>query len=239
MSIDRQKQEIREGIWDTLENEKVTRPGAPRRIPAFAGAEVAAERLAGLSQWKRARVVKTVPDTAQLPVRVRALAEGKIVYMAVPRLAAPKPFYLLDPAALAEPPERAARKDVAAAIGRNVEVNEIAPVDIVVIGSVAVNRNGARLGKGAGYSDIELALLQEGGRIGPDTVIATTVHRLQVVDEPLPEGRHDFRVDLIVTPEDVIWCDERRRPAGIVWDSLTSEKIAAIPALAARQLTTD
>ncbi|MEU6829326.1 5-formyltetrahydrofolate cyclo-ligase [Nocardia beijingensis] len=235
MTIEQEKQRFRELVWDILEREGVTREGAPRHIPAFSGAETAAERLAGLDEWKSAEVIKTVPDTAQLPVRVRALAEGKMVYMAVPRLNAPKPFYFLDPATLNESPERAAQKEIASAIGRNVEVDEIRPVDMVVIGSVAVNRSGARLGKGAGYSDIELALLQEGGRIGPDTVIATTVHRLQVLDEPLPESEHDFRVDLIVTPEDAIWCDERRRPAGIIWDSLPQGKIAAIPALAARQ----
>ncbi|WP_157172569.1 hypothetical protein [Nocardia pneumoniae] len=49
------------------------------------------------------------------------------------------------------------------------------------------------------------------------------------------QSMHDFRVDLIVTPEDVIWCDERRRPAGIIWNSLSQEKVEAIPALAARQ----
>jgi 5-formyltetrahydrofolate cyclo-ligase len=235
VTTEQRKQRFREQVWDKLEREGVTRQGAPRHIPAFSGAEAAAERLAGLDKWKSANVIKTVPDTAQLPVRVRALTEGKIVYMAVPRLNAPKPFLLLDPATLDEPPERAAQKEIASAIGRNVEVDEIRPVDMVIIGSVAVNRSGARLGKGAGYSDIELALLQEGGRIGPDTVIATTVHRLQVLSESLPESDHDFRVDLIVTPEDAIWCDEPRRPAGIIWKSLSQGKIAAIPALAARQ----
>ena len=34
-----------------------------------------------------ARVVKAVPDRAQYPVRVRALRAGKLLYMAVPRLA--------------------------------------------------------------------------------------------------------------------------------------------------------
>ncbi len=62
------------------------------------------------------------------------------------------------------------------------------PVDLVVCGSVAVDRRGARLAKGAGYSDIELALLQEAGLIRPQTTIATTVHALQVIDEDLPEA---------------------------------------------------
>jgi hypothetical protein len=38
-----------------------------------------------------------------------------------------------------------------------------------------VNRTGARLGKGAGDSDIEIALLTGAGLIGPGTVIVTTV----------------------------------------------------------------
>ena len=36
-------------------------------------------------------------------------------------------------------------------------------------------------------------------------MIATTVHDLQVLDEDLPEQAHDFRVDLIVTPDRIIW----------------------------------
>jgi 5-formyltetrahydrofolate cyclo-ligase len=107
-------------------------------------------------------------------------------------------------------------------------------VDMVVCGSVAVNRRGTRLGKGAGYSDIEVALLQEAGRIGPSTLIVTTVHPLQVLDEPMPETEHDFSVDLIVTPDEVIACEPQRRPSGLYWNSLTAAKIAAIPVLAAR-----
>ena len=91
-----------------------------------------------------------------------------------------------------------------------------------------------RLGKGAGYSDIEVALLQEAGLIGPDTVITTTVHPLQVIGEALPETEHDFSVDLIVTPDEVIACEPQRRPTGLYWNNLTPAKIAAIPVLAAR-----
>ncbi len=47
------------------------------------------------------------PDAVQWSVRQRALQDGKVVYMAVPRLAAAEPFLLLDPADLADPPRRA------------------------------------------------------------------------------------------------------------------------------------
>jgi 5-formyltetrahydrofolate cyclo-ligase len=125
----------------------------------------------------------------------------------------------------------AASRTTAAEVAPKVSVEEMQPVDIVVCGSVAVNRDGARLGKGAGYSDIEVALLQEAGLIRPSTVIVTTVHPLQVVDEPLPETEHDFSVDLIVTPDEVIECGPPRRPSGLYWDHLTQDKIAAIPVL--------
>jgi 5-formyltetrahydrofolate cyclo-ligase len=39
----------------------------------------------------------------------------------------------------------------------------MAPVGIVICGSVAVNRDGVRIDKGAGYSNPEVAVLIEGG----------------------------------------------------------------------------
>jgi 5-formyltetrahydrofolate cyclo-ligase len=108
------------------------------------------------------------------------------------------------------------------------------PIDVVVCGSVAVNRAGARIGKGAGYSDLEVALLIEAGLVTDATVIVAPVHGLQVVEEDIPETDHDFSVDIIVTPDEVIRCAGRRRPQGLVWNDLTAEKIAAIPVLAAQ-----
>lgn len=232
--IDKAKQALRVRIWELLEQERAVEPGVHGHIPAFARAGAAAARLAELPTWQSARVIKAVPDAAQRPVRERALLDGKLLYMAVPRLAAPLPFYCFDPGQLHVAPGEAASAEGAARAGRGVGVNEMLPVDMVVCGSVAVNRDGVRLGKGAGYSDIEVALLQEAGLIGPRTVIATTVHRLQVVDEALPETEHDFSVDLIVTPGEVIECGPSRRPRGLYWEQLTAEKIAAIPVLAAR-----
>jgi hypothetical protein len=80
---------------------------------------------------------------------------------------------------------------------------------------------------------LEVAFLVEAGVIRPDTVLATTVHPLQVVDEPLAETIHDFRVDLIVTPDETIWCTEPYRPPGILWEHLQQDKLAEVPVLAA------
>jgi 5-formyltetrahydrofolate cyclo-ligase len=221
-------------MWDLLERERAVEPGVHGYIPAFEGAEAAADRLASLPVWQAARVVKSVPDRAQQPVRERALLDGKLLYMAVPMLADERPFYLLDPRRIAVTAAEAASRTTAANVAPKVGVEEMQPVDVVVCGSVAVNRDGVRLGKGAGYSDIEVALLQEAGLISPSTVIVTTVHPMQVVDGPLPETGHDFSVDLIVTPDEVIECGPPRRPSGLYWDHLTEGKIAAIPILAMR-----
>jgi len=228
------KDVVREHVWALLENENAAPLGVRGSIPAFHGAELAADRLAQHPAWDAANVVKAVPDKAQHPVRARALREGKLVYMAVPKLAEPEPFYFLDPARITVSPEDAATSKVAHQIARTLDVSDMRPVDLVVCGSVAVNRDGVRIGKGAGYSDIEVAILCEAGLIGPQTTIVTTVHSLQVVDGPLPETEHDFGVDVIVTPEEIIECPRRDRSYRIIWEHLTPSKVEKIPLLRKR-----
>jgi 5-formyltetrahydrofolate cyclo-ligase len=225
---------LRDEVWMALRRAGAARfPGAEGRIPNFVGAEAAAERLRARREWQRAATVKSNPDSPQLPVRQRALEDGKTVFMAVPRLAEERPFFLLDPAALPVAPRQAASITGASRYGRPIALEQLEPVDLVVAGCVAVSADGARLGKGGGFSDLEYALGWELGLIGPSTVIATTVHEAQVVDGGrIPVTSHDFRLDLIVTPERTIECPRgRRQAAGVRWDELTDEKIAAIPVL--------
>ena len=231
-TLDAAKHAVRERVWNLLETEHAVRPGVHGHIPDFVGKDAAAERLASLPAWTAAHVVKAVPDTAQLPVRARALSDGKIVYMAVPELADAQPFYLLDPATLTVAPAEAATIPAAATGAPKLSISELKPVDIVVCGSVAVNSRGERIGKGAGYSDLEVALLHDAGLLGPRTIIATTVHPLQVLNDELPAADHDFQVDLIVTPDEVIACTPTRGRTGILWDELPSHYTRAIPVLA-------
>ncbi|WP_229400259.1 5-formyltetrahydrofolate cyclo-ligase [Micromonospora okii] len=234
MKLEEAKCEVREAVWSRLEQAgQALPPGAHGRIPNFVGAELAAERLAQHDAWRSASVIKSNPDKAQLPVRLRALAEGKLLYMAVPKIADIRPFYLLDPANLNAAPDDIATGSGAADHASKVGISEMQPVDLVVCGSVAVNRDGVRIGKGAGYSDIEVALLTAAGLVGPSTILATTVHPLQIIDGPLPEASHDFSLDLIITPNEVVECRRRQRPGGIYWESLSAQKIDAIPVLKA------
>src|ERR1700728_3071716 len=103
------KAALRQEVWSAMRAAKVARfPGAAGRIPNFTGAEAAAERLRAMPEWQAAATVKANPDSAQWPVRQRALEDGKTVYMAVPRLAGQEPFFALDPDQLSEPARKAA-----------------------------------------------------------------------------------------------------------------------------------
>ena len=227
------KADLRQRVWTLLTEKEVTRfPGAVGRIPNFVGAEVAARLLAALPDWQQARTCKCNPDAPQWPVRHLALAAGKVVYMAVPRLRAESCFLELDPRRIRGSLRQAASIKGAASAGRPVRVTEVAPLDLVVSGSVAVNRRGARVGKGGGYADIEFALLSMWGKVSAETRIVTTVHPLQIVHEEIEMRVHDIPVDVIVTPEEVVQTRTAwPRPRGIYWDLLPAEKVGAIPVL--------
>jgi hypothetical protein len=81
------KAALRQEVWSAMRAARVARfPGAAGRIPNFTGAEAAAERLRATPAWQAAGPLKANPDSAQLPVRQRALEDGKTVYMAVHEL---------------------------------------------------------------------------------------------------------------------------------------------------------
>ena len=106
--------------------------------------------------------------------------------MAVPRLRSAKPFIELDPKKLGCSPYAASSIKGADQFGRPVTLDQVRKIDLIVCGSVAVNRQGARVGKGGGYSDLEFALLTQTKKIGARTPIVTSVHPLQIVMKKSP-----------------------------------------------------
>lgn len=228
------KQRIRERVWDALDESGVARfPFPPHgRIPNVAGAADAADRLTETDAWRTADVVKANPDAPQLPVRRRALRDGKTVYMAVPRLREAECFLELDPDEI--PPgeyDRAPALSNVDEYAEQVGPDAVPHVDLVVSGSVAVTEDGARVGKGEGFSDLEFAVLSDLGLVADETAVATTVHELQVVSDVEPDA-HDVPMDLVVTPERTIETDTPyARPGGVDWSALDEEKIGEIPIL--------
>ncbi len=196
------------------------------------GAERAATLAAELPEWKRAKRLKCNPDAPQRPLRLRALREGKIVFMAVPRLRDARCFIRLDPRKLGKHLTAASSIKGAFDYGEPVAPSALGTIDLVVVGSVAVNASGARVGKGGGYSDLEFALARQLGAVGAATPVLTIVHELQVLDETIPMTAHDVPVDLVVTPERMLRTRRRRsKPSEILWRELREEQIAAMPVL--------
>ncbi len=219
------KQEIRERIWRLLEEKNVALFPRPvyGRIPNFVGAEKAAEKIARMSIWRRASVIKANPDSPQKPLRARALLEGKKVVMASPRLK--KGFILLDPRQI--PPSKlvyASTIKGAFVYGKILSLKEIPMIDLVVTGCVAVDKKGARLGKGGGYAELEYAILRELGVIDDNTLVVTTIHDLQLVDN-IPREPHDLTVDVVATPTKIIKFEPRPpKPKGIIWEILGEKR---------------
>jgi 5-formyltetrahydrofolate cyclo-ligase len=227
------KQELRERIWDELEDSGAARfPFPPHgRIPNFAGAEDAAGRLVDLDAWQSADVIKSNPDSPQRPVRRPALEAGKVVYMAVPRLRDEKCFLRLDPDEI-EDIDDATTISGSSEHGKQVGPEEMEQVDLIVSGSVAVNEQGARVGKGEGYSDIEFAILREFELVGDETTTVTTIHEIQFVEEEIPTTSQDVPIDWVFTPEGTHQTEATsEKPESIAWGVLNREKIEEIPVL--------
>jgi 5-formyltetrahydrofolate cyclo-ligase len=230
----RSKEEVRHDIWRSMDREGVSRfPGAEGRIPNFASAKAAAERLTRHSDWQHAETIKANPDSPQTHARRMALEQGKVLVMAVPRLRDQHPFRLLDPRNLDQSEQReAATIKGALKHGKVIDLDQVPKLDLVLTGSVAVNLKGARLGKGGGFSDLEYGLLTEVGKIDRRTVVATTVHPIQILRENLVMTQHDIPVNVVATPRAVIEVDGAyRRPFGILWDHLQPPQIHEIPVL--------
>lgn len=236
---DPDKDQLRAEIWTTLKQQGICRRDPTGHIPNFAGAIEAAAQLAALPVWQQASVIKCNPDAPHIPVRLRALQDSKRLYMAVPRLTNRRCFVELTAEALAARGVSLAEAAIArnaVKCGRLVSFAEMEPIDLVVVGCVAVARSGGRTGKGAGFADLELAMLKQFGLVQDSTPIVTTVHSLQIVaDERLPMQPHDWAVNWIATPEGVIETQVAfPRPAGLMWERIRPEQYKKIPIL--RQL---
>ncbi|MCH2173331.1 5-formyltetrahydrofolate cyclo-ligase [Myxococcota bacterium] len=224
------KQQVRQQIWDRLQADGNARfPYPPHgRIPNFAGAREAAERLFELELLEGARRIKVNPDAPQRPVRLEALRRGIEVYMPTPRLRGG--FLCLDPKVIAPADlSRAASLSGAGRFAREVPLDEMPELDFLVVGSVAVSRDGGRCGKGEGYADLEYGILRSLGH--PAYPVVTSVHSTQVVAS-LPRAATDLPLGYIVTPEEVHVVDPvPTPPSGIDWSRLSEERLDAMPVL--------
>jgi 5-formyltetrahydrofolate cyclo-ligase len=233
------KDEVRAAVWRSLEETGVGVGPVWSVIPNFVGADAAAWRLAQTAEWKAARTVKCNPDPPQIPVRLRALHDGKVLYAPVPYLTEGFPYLRIDPERIRANGvsfELAATSEGYMTHGERIGFEEVEPLDFCVVGSVAVARSGGRTGKGAGFADLETGIFRELGKIGPTTPMATTVHSSQIVDGArVVMQAHDSPLDFIATENELIATgNSDPRPQGVDWAAVQPDQFASIPFL--RQL---
>ncbi|GAB4820621.1 hypothetical protein N2152v2_007667 [Parachlorella kessleri] len=224
---------IRKEIWDMLEATNIAESPRPvhHRIPNYKGADRAAARLAELEEFCAAQVVKVNPDTPQKQVRHAVLSMGKTLLTPQPRLRTGFFSTLHKDHVPAEALLEACTSAGVQKYGRPLSLDDKLRVDLIVVGSVAVCRNGVRLGKGEGFAELEYGILRWMGAIDDSTLVVTTVRDEQIIEDIPPERllAHDVPVDIIVTPTQVIRTNTAiPKPPGILWDKLSPQKLAQI-----------
>jgi 5-formyltetrahydrofolate cyclo-ligase len=230
------KDVVRHRIWSELEAAGVAVGPAWSMIPNFVGADMAAWRLARTPEWQRAGTIKTNPDQAQMPIRLRALYQGKTVFAPVPYLTRDFPYLRIDPKAMEKKGisfEMAATAQGFVEHGDRIGFDEVAPLDFCVVGSVAVTRGGARTGKGAGFADLETAIFRELGIVTAETPMATTVHSIQLVDnDAVMMQAHDSPLDFVATEAELtVTGNAAPRPMSVDWDRIQPDQFETIPFL--------
>src|SRR5271165_4033935 len=226
----RAKAAVRDRVWKRLVDANVNVGPAFDRIPNFVGADLAAKRLSECEAWKRAGVVKCNPDPPQIPVRLRALYDGKLLFSPVPYLTKGFPYLRIDPEKLAA---RAVDFETAATAqgfmehGEPVGFEDMPKLDFCVVGCVAVTRRGGRTGKGGGFADLEQGLFRELGLVDAKTPIATTVHSSQVVDDgEVVMEAHDSALDFIATELELIaTLAPFSQPQGVAWEKVRADQL--------------
>ncbi|KAH8247838.1 hypothetical protein KR038_010544 [Drosophila bunnanda] len=235
--IEPTKRSLRVQTWKKIQEGKVGIGfnNIFNRIPAFLDAEKAAALLVNEEEFKKAQHIKINIDRALHDFKELALLADKSVYLPSTRDSSAL-CLKVDVAADAteEQKKEALRVQDIQKFRSEIGLDSELKLDIVVIGSVVVSRDGYRIGRGNGFADLDIGLLIELGAITPQTVIATIVHDLQVVDSLPVElfQKYDTPVDIIVTPTEVIRVAKRLpRPNGVFWELLSERRLKILPVL--------
>lgn len=221
------KRELRKQVWAKLESYEVVVGPRPcyGRVPGFLGGVSAAGKIAKTSFFKQAKAVYFTSDGASRPLREEALRRGKTIVLSQPML---KGYVVVHGSEVTEREVRVlSTLRGALSQGEKLTLLEGIKVDMIVLGSVAVNQSGGRLGRGDGLYDLEYALLREMRAAEEKTPVVTLVHDVQVLDAEIPMLPHDVPVDMIATPSSLLTIADRRypKPSGVIWDLLPIQKI--------------
>lgn len=224
------KKDLRQAVWKELR--KVAKPDSRFHwdfssfIPDYEGSEKACDLIRNLDLYKNASIVMITPDNNLEVLREYCIRDNKIFI--IPTYGIIRGFTIVT------------RKDVP--IGQEIfastldgidkfgkpaslkELQKLGEIEFLVTGASVVNTDGVRSGKGHGYFDLEWAMFREIGVVNEETPIIAVVHECQVIDDPIDATPYDTIVDIIATPEHIIYTNKvKKKPIGVDWPALNDE----------------
>ena len=205
----RSKKEVRNYIWKKIEPFADFPFPVKGRIPNFKGAPRACSRIRELDAYMKYDAVFSAPDSPLKKARQIALEDGKWLIAAKPHL---KGLVILKDGDA----KRLSSLTAMLRYGKDVTLRELRElglnIGVFLQGCVAVDLKGNRIGKGSGYGDKEFWMLKENGLLAEDFVYAVVCHPVQIVEgiENLM-GDRDAKVDVILTPSQIIWTEHAKR----------------------------
>ena len=233
------------------------------RIPNFIGSDAASQQLLKIPEFMRSRIVKVNPDRPQTHARYLCLKHNKRLF--VPPAGLKQNAILTEikiPSHLKRDDKTlryAATRKGFEQFGHLVGLRELIrwdprhKMDVVIIGSVAIDVDtGYRIGKGEGFADMEIAIMNEFGLIDANTTFIVTMHDCQLqrgIGMALFDPDTDTRLDYICTPTQIIKVkrrsssrgvdddddkeeeEEKSLPYRIDWGKLSAKRLKKIPFL--------
>lgn len=235
------KKDIRQKVWEFMEENSLVIFPKPcfNRIPNFKGCNNVSLLLEKLEEFKKAKTVQVTPDKAQETARFLTLNWGKRLLVPLLRLKEG----LLQNVSLpfAEPSAKMLRSASTQKGLRKwgnklitLDQNNDVHIDMIILGSVAVDKKGRRIGIGNGFCDLEFVILSSMNMVTDNTIIVTIVHDVQVFDI-LPTDifkPYDVPVDIIITSKEIIRVENRLdRPKDVFWNYISKRRLLEMPPL--------
>nr|ACO15422.1 Methenyltetrahydrofolate synthetase domain-containing protein [Caligus clemensi] len=233
------KRWTREFMWQELEDNDATLDNYPRptfgKNPNFKSSGKAAQRLAQLQEFHKAKVIKVGSAMSVMPFRKIVLQSKELIYSNIKDLKQYDFIYCILSKDLKSPQDVriASTKKGLIKYGTPMRVgfkSSIKKIDMMVVPSVVVSTNGVRIGTGKGLEDLEWGMLFDIGAVTEDTVVVTIVADEQVVtNEFLPlDARcsHDLPVNIICTPSRILRANPKIiKPTCGINPTLLNEKL--------------
>ncbi|XP_037960241.1 methenyltetrahydrofolate synthase domain-containing protein-like [Teleopsis dalmanni] len=230
------KRQYRLKMWKKLEKNsfgpEITR--IYNRVPDFHSNKKASKILTSTYEFKKAKNIYVEVEKSLRHAKVEVLKAKKNLY-----LPSKSETTILEKIVLPSDKKNLTLKDAlrleySPKYHTDITLENKIELDMVIIGSVVVSREGYCIGRGNGYTDLNIGLLLECGMVTSKTIIVTVVSDMQVIEEisPILFKPYDIGVDIIVTRTQIIRVPQRLpRPSGIFWELLSEKRMNKTPCL--------